>query len=149
MTPCHRPTGFTLLELLITLTVSTILMAMVMPAWHQHMERGRRAEARSALIGLMLDLERHALATMTFAAQPGGATAAGKWPQSVPAQAARPRHWINASACPGSGLAHCVELRAVPQTPDASCGTLILRSTGEWLAQPAFAAEPVPLPQAC
>lgn len=149
MTPCHRSTGFTLLELLITLTVSTILMAMVMPAWHQHMERGRRAEARSALIGLMLDLERHALASMSFAAQPGGATVAGKWPQSVPAQAARPRHWINASACPGSGLAHCVELRAVPQTPDASCGTLILRSTGEWLAQPAFAAEPVPLPQTC
>ncbi|WP_324291759.1 prepilin-type N-terminal cleavage/methylation domain-containing protein [Cupriavidus sp. D39] len=91
MTPCPRPGGFTLLELLITLTVSAILMAMVMPAWHQHMARGWRAEARSALIGVMLDLERHALATMSFAAQPGGATvgrqvaAAGARPSGAPA----------------------------------------------------------------
>ncbi len=149
MTPTPRTSGFTLLELLITLTMLAILAAMVVPAWHRHMERGWRAEARSALIGAMLELERHALATMSFAAQPGGAVVAGNWPRAVPGQAARPRHLISAGACPSGGLERCVELRAVPQTPDAPCGVLILRSTGEWLAQPAFAAEPVPLPPAC
>ncbi|MGO4325615.1 type IV pilin protein [Cupriavidus sp. 2TAF22] len=144
-----RPTGFTLLELLVTLTVLGILAAMVVPAWHQHLERGWRAEARSALLGGMLELERHALAAMTFAAEPGGGQVAGKWPRPVPAPPARSRHLISAGACPGGELERCVELRAVPQRPDAPCGTLILRSTGEWLAHPAHAAEAVPLPPVC
>lgn len=80
MTPHSRLSGFTLLELLVTLTMMTILTAMVAPAWYRHMERGWRAEARSAMLGAMLELERHALATVSFAGEPGGAVVAGKWP---------------------------------------------------------------------
>jgi type IV pilus assembly protein PilE len=110
--------------------------------------RGWRAQARTALTEAMLQLERHAVEAMTFAAEPGSDIAAGEWPLRVPANGPV-RHLVSAAACPESTLDTCVELRAVPQFPDPECGTLILRSTGQWLAQPEGATAHRSLPAHC
>ncbi|MEM5276676.1 prepilin-type N-terminal cleavage/methylation domain-containing protein [Cupriavidus taiwanensis] len=145
---CRRKRGFSLIELVAALAVLAILAAIAVPAWHRHLARGWRAQARAALTGAMLQLERHALEAMTFAAAPGSDMVAGEWPLRVPANGPV-RHLVSAGACPQAALDTCVELRAVPQAADPECGTLILHSTGQWLAQPQGAAQPQPLPPGC
>ncbi|WP_111519524.1 type IV pilin protein [Cupriavidus phytorum] len=145
---CRRKCGFSLIELVAALAVLAILAAIAVPAWHRHLARGWRAQARAALTGAMLQLERHALETMTVAAAPGSDMVAGQWPLRVPANGPV-RHLVSAGACPQAALDTCVELRALPQAADPECGTLILRSTGQWLAQPDGAAVPQPLPPHC
>lgn len=143
----RRKRGFSLIELVAALAVLAILAAMAVPAWHRHLARGWRAQARAALAGAMLQLERHALEAVTFAAAPGADMVAGQWPLRVPANGPV-RHLVSAGACPQVPLDTCVELRAVPQAADPECGTLILRSTGQWLALP-DGAVPQPLPPHC
>ncbi|WP_432257861.1 type IV pilin protein [Cupriavidus sp. TMH.W2] len=147
--PASRPgAGFSLVELAAALVVLAILAAIALPAWHGYLMRGWRAQARTALTEAMLQLERHAVGAMTFAAEPGAEVAAGEWPLRVPASGAV-RHLVTAAACPQAALDACVELRAVPQLPDPECGVLILRSTGQWLALPEGGTVPRPLPAHC
>jgi type IV pilus assembly protein PilE len=145
---CRRCAGFSLVEIAAALAILAILAAIALPAWHGYLMRGWRAQARTALTEALLQLERHALAAMTFAAEPGADVAAGEWPLPVPATGTV-RHLVSAAACPQAGLDACVELRAVPQRPDPECGVLILRSTGQWLSLPEGEAMPRPLPAHC
>ncbi|WP_306853748.1 type IV pilin protein [Cupriavidus necator] len=145
---CRRKRGFSLLELAAALVVLAIFAAIAVPAWHRHLARGWRTQARAALADAMLQLERHALEAMSFAAAPGSDVVAGEWPLRVPASGPV-RHLLSAGACPQAALDRCVELRAVPQGPDPECGSLILRSTGQWLAQPEGATVPRLLPPGC
>ncbi|AOY93170.1 pilus assembly protein PilE [Cupriavidus sp. USMAA2-4] len=149
--PAARPrhAAFTVLELLFALAIVAVLAAIAMPAWQQHIERGRRQEAKAALVAAMLELERHALATASYAAPDAPATVAGQWPRAVPPPPAAARHMLLAAACPQAGIDRCVELHAVPMQADPRCGTLILRSTGEWLVQDGAAGPPQPLPGDC
>jgi type IV pilus assembly protein PilE len=144
-----RSAGFTLLELIVTMLIIAILTAMAVTTWQRHLERGWRAQARAALMMAMLELERHALSAMTFADRAHGEAAAGHWPIAVPTPPARPRHLLSAQPCPDASLDLCVELHALPQTPDAECGVLILRSTGEWLAAREPTGIPVAMPDGC
>ncbi|SPC11750.1 putative type 4 fimbrial biogenesis pilE-related transmembrane protein [Cupriavidus taiwanensis] len=144
---CRRMHGFSLIELVAALAVLAILAAIAVPAWQRHLARGWRAQARAALSGAMLQLERHALEATTFAVAPGSDLVAGDWPLRVPASGTV-RHLVSAGACPQATLDTCVELRAAPQAADPECGTLILRSTGQWLAQP-DGTVPQPLPPHC
>lgn len=146
-----RATGFTLLELLVTVSLVGLVAGIAMTSWHRQVARGWRAQARAEMIAAMLELQRHALATGGYASERAG-VAAGRWPRWVPAPPSRPRHRIEARPCPGETLRQCVELRAEPeqpQQPDLDCGTLILRSTGEWLALRDAGDAPVPMPPGC
>lgn len=144
-----RDAGFTLLELIVALVIMAILTTVAVSTWQRHLWRGWRAEARSAMTAAMVDLERHALSAMTFADPAGGQAIAGTWPRAVPAAPARARHLLSAYACPDAGPDACVELHALPQMPDPDCGTLILRSTGEWLALLPGMEQAMPLPASC
>ena len=140
--------GFTLLEVLVTIAMLGFIATMALTSWHQHTVRAWRAEARSQMIAVMLELQQHAMATGSYAMDDGDQPA-GRWPRWVPPPPATPHHRIRAGNCPGQDLRQCVELRAVPEQADSVCGTLILRTDGEWLAEIAPDAGPVPLPDAC
>jgi type IV pilus assembly protein PilE len=154
MTPRALPlkraaNGFSLIELLAVMMIVAMLAAMALPAWQRHLERAWRLQARAELISAMLALERHALATASFASTPGAETPAGRWPRPVPPPPARTRHWLAATSCAGLDLSRCVEVRATPVHTDMPCGTLILRSNGEWLSMPTATGDTAPLPTEC
>ncbi|WP_255371113.1 type IV pilin protein [Cupriavidus sp. YR651] len=141
--------GFSLIELMVSLAIAAVLTLAALPAWQQHLQRGSRMQARAELVATMLALEQHALAALTFASASDNSTPAGHWPRPVPPPPATPRHWLTATSCAGVELSRCVEVRATPVSPDLRCGSLVLRSNGEWLSLPASGGEPVHLPPEC
>lgn len=143
----HRA-GFSLTEMLAAMVIVAVLAAFAMPGWQRQAMRSWRSQVRAEMIGAMLELEHRALATTSFASAPGGRDVAGHWPRALPA-GGRPRHVLQAGACPAAGLDACVELRAVPQAPDPLCGELILRSSGEWLVRRAGGTLPQRMPAEC
>ena len=144
-----RVSGFSLVELMVVVAIAIVLTILAVPAWQRHTERGWRMQARAELVSAMLALERHALVHLTFASTADGATPAGKWPKPVPPPPARTRHWLTATSCEGIALSRCVEVRAAPARPDPLCGTLVLRSNGEWLYLPTPDGHAMPLPPEC
>ena len=119
---------------MVALAILLVLARMALPAWHEHIRRMHRAEARTAMLEAMLTLEQHHLAAHTYgdAGTPG--QVAGSWPVAV-RHAQQPIYRIEAGPCAALTLAQCAELRAIPVRDDPQCGTLILRTTGEALAQ--------------
>lgn len=149
----NRTVAFTLIELLIVIAIAAIVAGIAATSWHRHLHRSWRAQARTAMIAAMLDLQRHAMARGGFA-DDSGQGPSGRWPQWVPSPPARPHYRLAALRCTAAGQRHadidrCIELHAVPQWPDPACGTLILRSSGEWLMASAETPGPVPWPEAC
>jgi type IV pilus assembly protein PilE len=137
--------GFTLIELMITVAIIGILAAVAYPAYTGSILKGRRAEARAALMELLQQQERYLTQTgsyMTFAAGATGAngtTRAGSgqtiaFRTTSGTSATNSAYDLAAAACPAASgalaLNECVELSAVPRRADADAGTLTLRSTG-------------------
>ncbi|HNE59451.1 MAG TPA: type IV pilin protein [Ottowia sp.] len=70
--PTARPTGFTLIEVMIVVAIVAILAAIALPSYNEYIRRGHRADARAGLLQAQQWLER-------------AATATGVYPTSLPA----------------------------------------------------------------
>lgn len=128
--------GFTLAELLVALAVVGIVLALAVPNYGEYAVRSRRTEARVALMEAMQQQERYYTRHNSYAAfsaeQPHPPFRWWTGPS-----AARSAYEVVATACRGASLAECVELRAIPGSPnvdrmfvDAECGALFLSSDG-------------------
>jgi type IV pilus assembly protein PilE len=65
-----RGRGFTLIEVMITVAIVAILAAIALPAYQDHVMRGRIAEATSHLGVLQTRMEQHFLDTRSYAGAP-------------------------------------------------------------------------------
>lgn len=129
--------GFSLIELLIALSVAAILAGIAYPSYVGHLASARRADAEGALQGLQAAMERYFTVNLTYA----GAAAGGGIPapavgysSTVPIGGGATTYNLTIAAPTGAcPAATCFELRASPagtQTGD-KCGILTLTSTGQ------------------
>lgn len=132
----HLTHGFTLIELMVVVIVIGILGAIVYPNYADYVTRARRTEAAAGLTRAMQLAERHYSRTHSYAGV--------SYPLFSGENDGSSTHTLSAPAqCGALALNECVQIAAVPRQPDALCGTLILRSTGERLSQAAGDAGPV------
>lgn len=128
--------GFTLIELLIVVAVVAILAAIAYPAYTDSVLKGRRAQARTALLDLMQQQERYMTQRNTYLAFTNDAGTTD--PAAVPFKtfagdsSAGTPYWLSASTCDSTQLINeCVMVTATPTASnDASVASLTLTSTG-------------------
>ncbi|WP_218242767.1 type IV pilin protein [Comamonas fluminis] len=147
--------GFTLLELMIVVAIIGIIAAIAYPSYTESVLKGKRAQARSALIELLQQEERYMTqrncylgfttnsAGVASASTPSPATACGGVTASnVPFKTfageniSNASHLLSASTCAGStsgstlSIANCVRVTATPIGADPKAGNLEMTSTG-------------------
>ncbi|RZT41393.1 type IV pilin protein [Cupriavidus agavae] len=132
--PRGRQAGFTLAELMVTVAIIGILAAFAYPSYQEFVRKGRRTEAKVALMENMQLFERHFSQVNTYYGA-GTTTVWQDYKKYSGDSQAGAKYTVAANINCGSSDGQCVELRATPAAnfPDPTCDTLVLRSTGEKL----------------
>lgn len=119
-----RSHGFTLLEIMIVLTIIAILVTLAYPSYQQYVLRSYRAEGITTLLELasrqeqwLLDQGRYAN-NLTELGYPDGFTASGRYQLSLSSQASPHQFQLIAEA-------------AGPQRQDYACLTLSINHLGQ------------------
>ena len=125
--------GFSAIEIMITLTIIAILCVAMYPAYTNAVMKSRRAEARSALFSTMLLQENYyALHNTYFAFNAETQNSPFNWWSGQSASTSY--YEIRAANCANRSLTQCVLLTAIPGTDkvksnsDSVCGNLMLDS---------------------
>jgi type IV pilus assembly protein PilE len=137
-----RSSGFTLLELLITVVVIGILAAIAIPSYSAYITRGQRAAAKAALEQGAQFLERIYTGSGCYdfgnAADctARGGTSAVSLPAALtvaPTDGGPATYAITVDFTPAAGFAagQYFILTATPTVTDTDCGALTLNNTGE------------------
>jgi prepilin-type N-terminal cleavage/methylation domain-containing protein len=127
MNPCTlRERGFTLVEIIVVMTIISILAGIAIPTYIQYLARGYRSEARATLVGAAQWMERWRTANGTY--QDGGN------PPTLPPGLDRspPTGTQRYNVAVATPAANVYTLSAVPVGSFAAdaCGTLTLNNTG-------------------
>ncbi len=133
--------GFTLIELMITVAIVALLAAIAIPSYQDSVWKGKRAEAKAAIFKALQAEERFYTQNNTYACYPLCAAApSGAFPVFSADNAANSRYTIDVAAT-GSGLcapggaavndiSKCAVVTAsVVSNADPTCGTKLAMDT--------------------
>lgn len=121
--------GFTLIELMITVAVIGILASIAYPSYQESVRKSKRAEGRVALLQVLQQQERYMTQYNTYLAFNANAadipfkTFSGENSKSS-------AYHIGARACKNQTIQNCVEVFGTPKYTDPSVKELTLTSTG-------------------
>lgn len=132
--------GFTLIELMITVAIVAILVSVAYPSYTSSVIKGKRAEGRTALTELMQQQERFMTQNNSYCAfsNSGGTGTATSGCTTVPFKTysgddlTKAAYYLSAVTCEGTTftIKECVQVQAVPVKSDPEAGTLKILSTG-------------------
>ncbi len=131
----RTPKGFTLVELLIVVTIIGILAAVAYPSYNEYVRKGKRAEAKTRLLQLAQLQERYFSENNSYTTNI--ASLLGTTGTIYSSETNNPSAGYQVSAASGSAtgqtIANSFVLTATPQlnqTADTKCGTLTIQHTG-------------------
>ena len=129
-----RLRGFTLIELMITVTIAAVLMSIAFPLYLHQIRESRRTDARSALLDLASREERYYSMQNAYTSS---ATALGYtgWPQTIGSgyyQISQPSN-INAATAtaPATFTLTATPLAGKGQDKDTDCQSFTVTQTGQ------------------
>jgi type IV pilus assembly protein PilE len=116
--------GFSLIELVMVISIVGILMAVAIPSYKSSTAKARRSDGQTALMDAMVREERYFTEHNTYTTNLATASAATTSQEGY--------YTISAAAC-GAGISSCVKLTATAGSVQASDGNLTLDSRGQKL----------------
>ncbi|MCZ2495953.1 prepilin-type N-terminal cleavage/methylation domain-containing protein [Xylophilus sp. Kf1] len=128
----RRPRGFTLIELMITVAIVAILASIAYPSYQQSVLKGRRAQARAAIVELMQQQERYMTQNNRYFGF-DNATTNVPFKRFSGDNADNAAYDLSATACSNTlTLSDCVLITATPRRAgsDNAAGNLTMTSTG-------------------
>jgi type IV pilus assembly protein PilE len=139
--------GFTLIELMVTIVVATILVAIAVPSYTSQIRKSRRTEARTALLDLASREERFNSTNSAYTSTPASLGYTGAWPVTVGSGYYKVTVIVcTAVTCTtdaGTGAAFLLTAAPItPQDKDTICGSFTLDSMGSQQVTGAAAATP-------
>jgi len=124
--------GFTLMEIMVTITIMAILISIAVPSYRQYITKGNRAGVQSELMQIASALERYKALQMTYTnatleAGAGSVYGSDVYPKN--ATGSKILYTLSFATAPSTTW----ELRAVPNSsgPQKGNGALALNSAGQ------------------
>jgi type IV pilus assembly protein PilE len=126
--------GFTLVEVMIVLTVVGLLTVIAVPSYQSYVVKGKRNQARAVLMSVSQMEERYYTNNNTYyavSAVPPNAEPQG-WPNFVGNSMTARIYNIAVASSVGSTIANSYTITATPSNgfADTQCGSLTLDNTG-------------------
>lgn len=120
-----KSSGFHLIELLIVLSIVSLLLSFALPSYNNHLIRARRLQAQTALLALASQLEAYFVLHQSYQ----GATLANlKLPEPV---VANNHYQLGILEATDSQFSLEAKPQGTQAHDDARCGNLLLYSSGE------------------
>lgn len=129
---CRRRSGFTLIELMITVVIVAILVGIAVPAYTSQVRKSRRTDARNAILDIAAREERFLSLANAYTAVPTDLGYPGAaWPQNV----TNNFYSVNVTLPAGPNPAFLITATAIGiQAGDTACATLSLNQIGQQTA---------------